>query len=796
MQTLRLALTVLVLTALGFGQDPVRFGIVLDGPSELNTRVVEVFQEEIKTVLEGEFESRFSPAKIVTSDWTAAGVRAVVDRLLSDPEVDQLLALGALGSLEVARRGPLPKPAFAPMVFQPELQGVPIETRQLALLDPGDFETIQVSGVQNLNYLAVGTDLLRDIESFRQIVSFRRLTIIVLGAWRELGVDPESLFRQALAATNLSEIRIVPVGSSIEQALSEISDDAEAVYVTPLPRLNRAAFDQLVQGLIARRLPSFSSSGKIEVVAGILATVGPADETRRRARRVALNIQRVMLGEKPEELPVSYTRVERMVINMATARAIGVSPRFRILLDAELLNQEVNLGVRTLSLPAVVRESSLVNLDLAAADRTVAAGKQTVREAKSALLPRFDLFGSARQVDGDRASFIIPENQLGVGLSGSQLIYSDQAWAGFGIEKNLQTRRIEERAELRLDVILQGGQAYLNVLGAKTVERIQRANLELTRTNLNLARSRVDIGVAGREEVFRWESQIAANQKSVLDAQAAQNQAVIEVNRVLNRPLEEVFVTVEATLDDPEIVSGFDDLRRYLDNPLGFGVFRDFMAVQAELASPELRQLDAGIRAKQRELTAAKRRFFLPDLTFGANVFGHRDHGIGTGFPFPGLNNWDWTVQVEATYSLFEGTARYARQTRVQEELQELTLRREATGQRVEQRIRSILESTNASFVGIELAQSAAEAGRRNLDLVSDSYAAGVVDILLLLDAQNFALEAELAAANAIYGYLLDLMAVQRAVGRFDYYRSPQERQDFLDELAAFFARTGQPVRP
>ena len=65
----------------------------------------------------------------------------------------------------------------------------------------------------------------------------------------------------------------------------------------------------------------------------------------------------------------SYSRAERMVINMATARAIGVSPRFRILLDAELLNQEVNLGVRTLSLPAVVRESSLVNLDLAAADR-------------------------------------------------------------------------------------------------------------------------------------------------------------------------------------------------------------------------------------------------------------------------------------------------------------------------------------------------------------------------------------------------------------------------------------------
>ena len=163
------------------------------------------------------------------------------------------------------------------------------------------------------------------------------------------------------------------------------------------------------------------------------------------------------------------------------------------------------------------------------------------------------------------------------------------------------------------------------------------------------------------------------------------------------------------------------------------------MALQAALASPELRQLDAGIGAKERELVATKRRFFLPDITFGGELFGHRDHGKGTEIDFPGLNNWDWTVQVQATYPLFEGTARYARQARAREELQELTLRRQATSQRVEQRIRSILEATNASFVGIELARSSAQAARQNLDLVSDSYAAGVVDILRLLDAQNFA---------------------------------------------------------
>ncbi len=796
MHALCLALVFFTLSAAGLGRDPVRFGIVLDGPSEKNAQLVETYQVEILAVLEGEFEALFSPARIVTADWTAAGVGAVVERLLSDPAVDQVLALGVLASQEVARRGPFPKPVFAPLAFQPELQGLPIQSRRRPLSDPDDFEAVQVSGVRNLSYVVLGGDLLENIKAFREIVFFQRLTVLFLDAWQELGLDLDTLVRDELASLGLTEIQMVAVGSSIEAAMERVPKETDAVYVGHLPRLDRSDFDRLVKGLITRRLPGFSATGKAEVRAGLLATQGPEDETRRRARRVALNIQRVLLGEDPGELPVGYHPEERLVINMATARAIGVSPRYSILLDSELLNQEVTRAARTLSLPAVVRQASMLNLDLAAADRTVAAGQQTVREARSALLPQFNLFGGVSRIDNDRASFIFPEKQAFLGLSGSQAIYSDRAWAGYGIEKNLQTRRLEERSELRLDVILQGAQGYLNLLRAKTVERIQRANLELTRANLNLARSRVDIGVAGRDEVFRWESEIAANQGSVLDSQALQNQAVIEVNRVLNRPLQETFLTLEAAVDDPEIVSGFEDLRTYIDNPAGFTVFGDFMALQAALASPELRQLDAGVRAKERELTAAKRRFFIPDLSFGGEVFGHRDSGQGTDIHIPGLNAWDWTVQVRADYPLFEGSARYARQARAQQELQELTLRRKATSQRVEQRIRSILEATNASFVGIELAHRGAEAAGRNLELVNDSYAAGVVDILRLLDAQNFALEADLAAANAIYDYLLDLMAMQRAVGRFDYYRSPQERQEFLNQLGAFFAKAGRPVRP
>ena len=150
---------------------------------------------------------------------------------------------------------------------------------------------------------------------------------------------------------------------------------------------------------------------------------------------------------------------------------------------------------------------------------------------------------------------------------------------------------------------------------------------------------------------------------------------------------------------------------------------------------------------------------------------------------------------INATLPLFEGDARRARRDRARTELEEVLTERRATQQRVEQRIRSVLYETNASFIGIDLSRAAAEAADRNLELVQEKYEAGVVDILILLDAQNQALVADLLAASALFDYLVDFMGTQRAAGRFDYFRSPQERRDFLDRLEAYFSSTGYRVR-
>jgi outer membrane protein TolC len=784
--------------ALAPGQRPVvRFGIVMDGPASGGGQEFAVYEKEISELLGEEYEVRFPESKRIEADWSSTGVKAALDRLLADPEVDQVFASGLIGSHVLARSGPLMKPGHAALIIDAALQGLPIEERAREV--PG--EHVSVSGVQNLTYILGAAELRRDIEVFRQLVPFTRLAVLYTDSIEQVFPELSSLLVDELHKKGI-EGTAVAVGRDLDQSLAKIPSDVEAIYVSPLPRLSNDELKRLIDTLNERRIPTFSANGRGDVELGMLAGVAEKSDLIRRARRVALNIQAVLSGTPAAELPVTFDRREQLVINMATARLIGYSPAYRVLIEADLLNPEPGSVPRSLSLDSVVREAEGANLDLAAADRSVAAGLQLVKLARSGLLPQIDISGGFNVIDKDRTLIGTGQNpqRLAYGtLGGSQLLYSDDVWAGYTIEKRLQDAREESRATLRLDVVLEAAETYLNVLRTKTVERVQTDNLALTRANIELARVRVEVGQAGREELFRWESQAAANKRDVVDAAALRNQAAVALNRVLNRPIEESFESIETGLDDPRLVTSFQQIEPYINSPASFALFRNFMAQEAFGQSPELRQLEAEVLAQQREVTASQRSFYVPRVGVSATgtYLGRSGEGSKPAGSFRNLfftNPWNWQIDISGTLPVFQGGAQSARLARAREQLQQTTIERDASRQRIEERLRSASHRTSAAYLGIELARSAAETAHRNLELVREQYAQGIAGILALLDAQNQALVADLAAANAVFDYLIELMRLQRAAGRFDYYRSAEDRQEFLNRMGEFFRNAGYEV--
>ncbi len=785
-----------LLIGLAAAQQPpvVRIGLLIDGPWQRNQEIRRNFEEAISRLLRGKYDVRFPDDKRIVGDWSESTVVASLDRLMSDPEVDIVITAGIIGSNVAGQRQALPKPVVAPFVLNP-LFDVP--TRVIQRRQPETVIREMVSGVPNLSFVDFPDNIGQELRILGQLASFEKVTFIV----SKVVVDALPVLRQSLAqhATDLEvEHEFVLVEDSLVTALKD-RQDIEAAYVGPMFQLTPERLREGIDLLKQRSIPTFSLWGKSVVEEGLLASLSYDPDLPKLSRRIALNIQRILLGERPEDIPVTYEEPQRLVINMETARAIDVSPSFKLLTEAELLN-EIRQSGRRLDLASSVREALNSNLDLASFDRAVLAGRQNIRESRSRLYPQAEVSTLTTFIDKDRSQASLGNQGRTTFVNSasiSQLIYADGALADLEINKRLQDGLQEDREQLRLDIIQAAATAYLNVLRTKTVESIRKQNLDLTRNNLELARVRQRVGYSGLADVLRWESELATDRRDVIESNSQRNQAEIALNRLLHRPLEEVFTTDEARLQDAQFLTSDPRFARYIDNKRNFRAVRDFLVERSLENSPELRSFDASIAAQRRALLAARRDFWTPDISLQASLSDRRDVDVGGGLELPGAidpDSLEWTVALNARLPFFEGGAKSARKARAAHQLEQLTSQRAAAAERISQRVRSSAHQAGFSFASIELADDAFRAARRNFELVQDSYSQGVVSVVDLLDAQNASLTADLARADAVYRFLIDWMELQRAIGQFDFRSSRSQRDAWFDRVDEYFLRNGIPV--
>jgi outer membrane protein len=759
----------------------VNVAVVTDGTSERTRALRALFLEEMRAVNRGDFELRAPIDLQLEADRTLTGASEALQRVLSDRRTDLVVTLGVLVSHAAAQHHSLPKPVVAPFVTDRGLQNLPYQDG--------------ASGKRNLSYVSVDVDIGRDLRAFRDVVPFSRLAFLID---RSMTAVLPGVHAELQRVARDLRIAVTPVGvtDSAAEALAHIPQDAQAVYVGPLPALSSQEYQRLVDGLIARRLPSFAFEGKTDVERGLLVGIAPALQMERVARRVALNARRILLGEDAATLPVAFARAEGLTLNMRTARAIGFSPSWRLLTSAELLYDEPEAGGPPLSLAGAVQQALELNLDLRIAQSTVEAGRQDVRGARAALLPQIGVAGQHTSIEADDAR-VVPGRAQGTtsaAITFDWPLYSEPARANLDVQKQLQLAREIDREQARLDIVLATTDAYLAVLRAKTNERIQKNNLQLTRSNGELARARRRIGTAGPSEVYRWDSEVANARRSVVDAQAQERVAEIGLNSLLHRPLEQPVATIEVGLDEPILISSQQRLYELIDNPASFDVFRDFVVQEGMSAVPELRRLDAQIVAQERTLESARRAYTHPTLSLQGSHSQTLARSGARGPALPGLDDHETTVALQLSIPLYTGGGRDARRVKAYEELAGLRVQREAVAERVEQRARAALHTARGALTAIRLSRDAATAAQANLDVVRDAYSRGTVSVLDLLDAQNAALVADLRAATGVYDFLRSLMEVERAVARFDFFVTQQEQAEWLTRLERYFEQRGMPV--
>jgi len=755
---------------------PVRVAVILDRDApRLQPMVDAVRNEALGLFRTGEI-ALLPPT---FGDGTAAGVGRALERAFRDPSVSVVVALGPIGSHLLARSAEPPKPAIAAAIIDASWQEAP--------------QRDGASGVRRLTYIDESYSVSGTVAQFRGLAPFRKLAVLLdpglLDAIPELSANAAALVRATGA-----EAVIVAARGRPEAMLAALPAGVDAVYVTPLPALSDDELGRLLAGMSARRLPTLSYLVEPDLHAGALASYEAPDAWQRRARRVAVDLQRIVAGEDAGTLPVRLVSAPRLTLNLATARRIGFSPGWSLLTEAELIGTDSEGPADTLSLAETMQGAAAANLDLAAANAQAASGAQSVRIARSNLLPQIESrFGGTLTREGTAAASFgqQPERLVDGGLTFAVPLYSEQAWAGYGVEQRLQQGREAQRDQLRLDVVLQSAEAYLNVLRAQTQADVRRSNLYRTRSNLEVARLREGVGSASRADVFRWQGEVANARRDLIAAEAQVRVASLDLKRILNRPLERPVAQRPVALGDPALLAQDSTVLRWFDDPARLAALANFLVSEAFRASPELANAEAAIAAQQRQRTAAGRAFWMPAVSLQggfSNVFGRGGAGssapaLPSTFGSTTAPDLTWQFRVEASMPLFTGFQRTAARAQADLDLNRLELQRDAGRLAVNQRVRSALESAASSYAAIALTRDAAEASGRNYDLVSDAYARGAASITALIDAQAAALNASEAAANAVHDFLLDLVRVERAMGGFAVLRPPEERQVFLERL-------------
>lgn len=764
----------------------VTIGFVSDGAFDDQRELIADIQAEVRNLTRGEFEVQFPEGFNIVEEWSVQAIQASVDQMLTGNQVDLLITVGLVASHYAAMREVLPIPVIALGIVDAEAQGLPSAGAR--------------SGKTNLNYLEIPNAVSRDVALLNQIVPVKRMALLI--SENLLAISPT--MPQALAETDGADVTwsVVPIGNDVGAALASVPDDVEAAYLMPLPHLAGQRFTALINGLHASKLPTLSHFGEAGVLSGVLASLNP-DITDRAVRRTALHVQQILLGQDAGSLAVSFVPTERLMINEGTAEQIGLDIPLGILIEAELINPLPGTTGNAVNIEAAIREGTIENFALLVESWDTKDAAQQIQRARARLLPQLTFDATGLLVDKNIAETSLgtqPERTLSSALTVSQILYSEGARANVAIEQHLQDVQEYEYDALYLDIAEGVGQAYVNVLRTLSFERIESDNLNVTRSNLELARARESLGQANAAEVLRWESQIAQNRRRRIDTYGQRQVAEIALNQILNRPLAERFATVDIPLDASGLLLNAKLLDAYGADFDRIQRLETFLVQEGLAHAPELEALEAAIRAQERFLKSRKNAFWAPTVALQGQVnTRHADGGAGTGgtplppdlgLDFPSIDKTQWNVGINVSLPLFQGNGRVAEREQAQIQLNQLLTERDLLSQRIEQNIRSQFQLTGVSYVAIEQAQQAADAARTTLDLVQVSYGNGVATILDVIDAQNTVRTTEELVTNAIYDFLSGAIRTERAIGTLGFLQTEEERTHFEERLAAFYEAT------
>lgn len=755
-------------------QQTIEIAIISDSGQDDNHKFEQAIKAEISTLLSTRYNIQF------TEFYTSGNIEIInneIANIYAKKQVDVLVGVGVLSSKTISNQKVFPIPSIASIQL--------LNDDSTNLITPNTN-----SGISNYTYIQSPFNLKAGIDFLQEICRCSKIAVLTHFNFSEIGFSAEDIPLKAE-----TEIEWIGLESDLSSTVSKIPKDVGGVYIlSPLTTYSseeiKAFFDQLIE----RKLPSFSLLDVPMLQQGAYAAFAVSDNLSKIPRRIAINIEKIAEGKNLKDLPVDMeTFSNQLAVNMETVNRIGKYPNWSLLDKALLMNINKPNSERVLNLKAAIAEGIENNLGYQIEAKQTQISAKDVSLAKSNYLPQLGL---------ESTGFFLDENTVNssfgtlgtfnwtAGASFSQLILSEPAMANIAIQKLLFESQQKAQKQSELDVILEVAQRYFNYLQVLAVADLYNNNVKAVNHNLTIAKDKEKVGYSGSSDVYTWQTELDLAKTELYSTNAQLKSAGYQLNESLNRPIGEVF-TIESSESINQFIDDLDEIfLTLIQDQSSFNQFANFMVQEAQQNLPELQQIELAIAAQERLLISNKRAFYIPTVAFGA-AYDYPIETVNPGdpLPIPGVeinNNPTWNAGFNVSIPLFAGGSRKFQKEKAKVSLYQLQDQQRDVNNLLELQVRANMEKVNASYNNIRLAKSAAASAEKNIEIVTNLYQSGQVDIITLVDAQNSFLGAQLNATNAAYQFMIDFFALQRSVGNYTYLATEEQRAEFIQRYIEF----------
>jgi len=756
----------------------IEFAFVFDGHNDKNQEVMKTFQTTIAKSLLPDYIAVFPKDLVFTGDWTKEGAAKVSQKAL-DSRATTIIALGYFSSsyLDSKRRSKF-------------------------------IITIDEYGLRDMGSNAFFNPLKQyvgDFILFKKLVpNQKKLTVLMSENFYKTQKDWHSMIDKKLREQNcIIDFTIIPVSNkNVSAALNKIPKDTDTVFVTPMFNLSSDQRKEMYKYINSKKLPSFSSAGKVDVDLGAMLGTSTPDVGRKLAEATSFNIHGVLHGHTVKNEKIPFYDEKIIFYNKDTGEEVGYSAPLRLLNNCEIISHK---PVTMYDLSYVFNTLDESNLDIKQKKYLVDAARRATTSAYLRYLPtlRLDL-GYQTYNSSYAKSYTDVPTKVGQFVFGlDQVIYSPDLVTNIIVKhKKLKVEKAE-KVLTEQNMGLQIANLYIETLMLQNMIKVQEEHLAETRENLAMSRVREKAGYCGREEILQWAGLVSEEEKKLLGMRADFKNVKIHINKLLYKNQTEEFDFKPLTAVDPAFFTSDICIIDHVRTPEKLDKFTDMFVKEAQFLSPETIKLRAAIAMKKAEMSNYAQKFVLPNammsLEYGKQFGRDLPYEVGatqslaqlrylSGYGFDTSNAFNTNSTrffIGAQWKPIEGGHKIAEIARCKSELNQLNTYLTEVNTDIERNVREIINRAISKYFMIEKSYKSMFAEAENYQYVKALYLQGKAPITQLSTAQDLYTKAKIDALNSQYEFFKELVWVQRGLVSINWSKASDEAKKWIKGIPA-----------